>query len=360
MKEQHMKTLYIALLLFPLFLFAQIEGIPLSETERIFKLEQKTDKNTQQSKQKAKMGDKNLRSKLDEIIFFIRMPVSWTHEGAKVAKLNNAHSVKGVLAICTHHAQERPVKENLLSTTVDRFASLLNFADENDLAVITWSMFGGFQQGVSGDEMTHAEYKEYEKTFNDRLSEWERGFKRMISLYNLPSDAIIMYGISNGAQMAHRIVLRRPQYFSGIHIHVNSSYDKPTAGAEKVLWLVSTGDDEYGYPAGIRFYQKMLDMKYSVIFKVGANLGHADREDIQALSMEFFKYLLSFVPDARDKNWKAPPVDKFYLMKYPIYIGDYLNHVVYPLENAEKYIEKDHMIALPTRPIAEAWGPIIE
>lgn len=286
------------------------------------------------------------------------MPSMWTENTAKAAKSQGIKAVRGVLAICTWQYKESDLKNNLKAS--GPFAHFINFADENNLAIITWSNFRGYERGISSDEMMSGQFKEQERIFADRLNEWERGFKRMLSYYSLQDDSIMLYGLSGGAQMGHRIILRRPQYFSGIHIHVNSSYDIPTAGAEKVLWLVTTGESEYGYPAAIRFYNAMLDKKYSVIFKAGENLGHADRDDIRNLSLEFFKYLLTFVPDPSNKNWKPPPVDKFYMMKYPIYVGDYLNHTVYSLEKAEKNIDKNNMVALPTKPIADVWGTFIQ
>lgn len=328
--------------------------VSVPESERIFKLEQPTDKKSQANKK-----DKTKQSKVDEIAFFVRMPESWTEEKAKIAKNEGRYGVRGVLAICTFTKSQNSMKSYLLSggSNFDHFVKL---ADENDLALVTWTNFRGYEKGLSSDEMLSGQFKEYEKNFLDRLSEWERGFKRLLAYYNLPGDSVMVYGISGGAQMAHRIALRRPQYFSGVHIHVNSSYDIPTSGAEKVLWLVTTGESEYGYDAGKRFYNAMIDKKYYVIFKAGENLGHSDREDIQKLSIEFFKYLLTFVPDARDKNWKAPPVDKYYMMKYPVYVGDYLNHVAYRLAEAEKNIQKQNMVALPTRPLAESWGSIVD
>jgi len=171
----------------------------------------------------------------------------------------------------------------------------------------------------------------------------------------------MLYGFSGGAQIAHRIALRKPDYFSGIHIHVNSSYDTPTPKAKNLVWLVTTGELEYGYPAATRFYQKMIDLGYAVIFKAGENLGHSTNAQINNLSLEFFKYMINFVPDPSNPEWKSPPIDKFYLLRHPIYIGDYLNQVAYPVDKALSNVaDRKYMVTLPTKPLAEAWGTIIE
>ena len=344
-------------LLFPALAFPQISGLDgfLSESERIFVVSQHTDANTASSK-----ADWRKRSKLKEITFAVRMPDMWTKEKDAAAKKAKIPSVRGVIAICTWDNNPEKLKSNI-SYGSSPCKHLIKFADKNNLAVITWSNFGGYSASTSSDEMDKSRSKDFDFMFNDRLSEWEAGFKRVLSRHNLPDNSIMLYGISGGAQIAHRIALRRPKYFSGIHIHVNSSYDIPTPNAKNIVWLVTTGELEYGYAAATRFYQKMIDLGYAVIFKAGENLGHAANSQINNLSMEFFKYMITFIPDYSDPNCKAPPIDKFYLMKHPTFVGDYMNQVAYPFETAaEKVAARKYMVALPTRPIAEAWGDIIE
>ena len=248
-----------------------------------------------------------------------------------------------------------------VSISESNYRHLIKFADDNNLAVLTWQNFGGYLISTSSDEMTKTQRRDTEFMFNDRLAEWERGFRKVLKKYNLPSNTTLAYGFSGGAQMIHRIALRKPQYFSGIHIHVNSSYDIPTPNAKNIVWLVTTGELEYGYAASTRFYQKMLDLGYCVIFKAGENIGHETNEQIENLSVEFFKYMANFLPDPTNPNWKVPPIDKYYLLRHPTYIGDYLNQVAFPAETAVKQVGgRKYMVALPTKPIAQAWGSIME
>ena len=108
-------------------------------------------------------------------------------------------------------------------------------------------------------------------------------------------------------------------------------------------------------------YENIFDRGRAVIFKAGENLGHATNAQIDNLSLEFFKYLINFVPDASNPNWVAPPIDKFYLLRHPIYVGDYLNQVAYPVESAVGNVaDRKYMVSLPTKPLAKAWGTIIE
>lgn len=347
---------FAAALLLPSPLYPQEEKEKyLPENARIFVISQRTDAKTQASR-----ADPRNKFKLEEIPFVIRMPSSWTKEKDETAAKSKKPCVRGAIAICTWDKTLDYLKKNL-SYFDSQHKFLIKFADENDIAVMTWANFGGYSTSTSSDEMTERQLKSYDAIFNDRLSEWEKGFRRILNKYNLPKNAIMLYGFSGGAQIAHRIAFRRPQYFSGIHIHVNSSYDIPTPNAKNIMWLVTTGELEYGYPAATRFYQKMIDMGYCVIFKAAENLGHSINYNIQKLSIEFFKYMINFVPDQSNPDWKAPPIDKFYLMRHPIYIGDYLNQVAYPTDMALKRVaDRKYMVALPTKPIAKAWGTIIE
>lgn len=346
----------LAAVFFLLFCFRLLkaDGV-LAESDRVFVFALPTDVAS-----KASKSDWRKRSKLKEIVFVARMPSAWTKERDAEFRKAKLPSVRGVLAICTWESDSEKLKRNV-SYKSSPHKHLIKFADENNLAVIAWSNFGGYSASTSSDEMEKSRAKDYEFMFNDRLSEWEQGFRRVLNRHNLPKDSALIYGISGGAQIAHRIALRKPQYFSGIHIHVNSSYDKPTANAKSIVWLVSTGELEYGYPAATRFYQRIIDLGYSAIFKAGENLGHSTNSQINNLSVEFFKYMINFMPDYSNPDWKEPPIDKFYLMKHPTYVGDYMNQIAYPFEKAsEKVASKKYMVALPTKPVAKAWGAIME
>lgn len=315
---------------------------PLSEKERTFELVEPT----------------NIPGH-PELTFYLRMPEGWT--GAEPTRDffgRPAYSVRGVLALCTHRSEAEEVRGNVAKG--GRFRHFIDFADKHNLAVITWTNFRGYRIWQSADEMDRDEQRAIDREFTQRAREWDSAMRRLTRLHNLPRENILLYGISGGGQMAHRIALRRPQWFSAIHIHVNSSYDAPTREAADLLWLVTTGEREYGYPAGERFYQEALEMNYHIIFKAGENLGHSDSPGIQRLSLAFFEYMVNFLPDPRDAEWRAPPVDKFYLMRYPTYIGDYRNHDAFPSAVADRYLTGTHIVSLPTEPIARAWGTVVE
>lgn len=293
------------------------------------------------------------------ITFFVRMP-----EGA--ADSGNAHqrgrqkgkAVRGVLAVCTHRTQPRDVRKNVEDG--GRFSPFVKFADKHNLALVTWTNFKGYKKGVSGDEYGYEAYKHYDKNYNQRAREWRTGFRRLCRRHDLPEKNVLLYGISGGAQMAHRLALRMPEYFFAAHVHVNSSYDRIKRDGNEVLWLITTGTREYGYPAGVRFYREGLEAGYHMIFRAEENLGHSDSAGTRATGMAFFRYCLRFLPDARDPRWRPPPVDRFYLMRHPTFIGDYLNGEAFPAGEAPGYMDPEVMVALPNKDIAEAWGTVLD
>ena len=293
-----------------------------------------------------------------DITFFLRLPQqpAQPDEHTRTAG-RKGQAVRGVLALCTHRTEPEDVKINV--TDDGRFKWFVQFADKHKLALVTWTNFKGYRTDVSGDEMDEDRYKQYDKDFDDRAREWRTGFRRLCRKYDLPEKNVLMYGISGGAQMAHRLALRMPEYFFGVHVHVNSSYDQIKDDGNQILWLVTTGTQEYGYPAGVRFYRDALDAGYHMIFRAEENLGHSDSAGTRATGMAFWNYCLKFLPDATDPDWRPPPVDRFYLMRYPTYIGDYLNAEAFKREVAPKYIDPKVMVALPTKEIAEAWGTVL-
>ncbi|GHC06578.1 hypothetical protein GCM10007047_24470 [Cerasicoccus arenae] len=298
-------------------------------------------------------------AKYEDITFYLRMPNSWDVEADRKNMFNEPiPAVRGLIAVCTWQTRADDIRGNL--EMKGRFSHIIKFAEENNLAVICWTNFKGYRHNEDTVDFEEERAERYEKDYDKRAREWEMGFKRICKKYSLPMHDTMLYGISGGGQMGHRLALRKPDYFFGVHMHVNSSYDALSDDANEVLWLVTTGTREYGYPAGQRFYRDGLKKGYHMIFRAEENLGHSSSPETEALTLKFFDYCLKFIPDPTDENWKKPEVDQFYFMRYPTYVGDYFNQEAFPVKQAEEYVTPEFMVALPTKEIAEAWGTVIE
>ena len=237
-----------------------------------------------------------------DITFFLRLPQhpAKTDEHTRTIG-RKGQSVRGVLALCTHRTEPQDVKINV--TDDGRFKWFVKFADEHNLALVIWTNFKGYRTDISGDEMDEDRYKQYDKDFEDRAGEWRTGFRRLCRKYDLPEKNVLMYGISGWAQMAHRLALRMPEFFFDVHVHVNGSYDQIKDDGNQILWLVTTGTQEYGYPAGVRFYRDALDAGYHMIFRAHETLGHSYSADKRVTGIAFWEYCMKFLPDATDPGW---------------------------------------------------------
>lgn len=262
----------------------------------------------------------------------------------------DASDVRGVLAYCTYRTEEN-LQQYILRTaekpdgTTERF---IKFADENNLALITWGTRTLWDPGMSSDEQREAKNKMMDKNFSKVSKAWEKGIRHFAKKYNLPKENFMIYGTSRGAQWAHRLVLRKPEYFLAIHAHINSSYDTPVPEGNSVMWLFTTGERENGYEASQRFYKKAWDYGYPIILKAGENAGHTSTFRTRWLSEEFFEYALYLKDNfKKPQQWTEAP-----------YYGDFISQEVF-LANQKDFIPEEQRIPLPTKELASAWGRLV-
>ncbi|NJK92216.1 MAG: hypothetical protein HC904_10525 [Blastochloris sp.] len=222
---------------------------------------------------------------LSPISFYLRLP-----PGAK-----DGTKLSGVIAYCTWVSDRKSLMQQLLYDT-DRpedqlripAVQMLKYASENNLAVLTWSTPGKWSAAKSSDELARKELKKVDDMFDDYAVMWEKGVAEFVKDTGIPESDYLLYGFSRGAQWAHRLALRKPERFWAINIHVNSSYDIPTAIGSECLWLVTTGDLEHGYAGGKRFYAQSMALGYPMIFKAQEKLGHSSCMEVETLRDLFF------------------------------------------------------------------------
>jgi len=268
---------------------------------------------------------------------------------------------KGVMCIATWQAAEQSMF-NLLrhkSFKVD----LIEWAEKHQFAVVTWNTSTLWKSGTSQDELDKDNARAMDNRFDEIASAWKKGMRRLANKHGLPQNGYFIYGISRGSHWGHRLVLRNPDWFQAAHFHVANSYDIPTDNAKNLLWLITTGERDSGYQASMRFYEKCKNLGYPMTIKVGAGLGHADREDIIKISQAFFDY----AHDLREKSKsdsRHPELQSELMadqmrkdLRASEYVGDLINQGVYLVKDAQ-WIPAGQKIPMATKDMSEAWGEL--
>jgi hypothetical protein len=289
-----------------------------------------------------------------ELNLYLKMP----------SKLSKGQAPKGVFCIAGWMVQEPSMIHLIRYGTFGK--GLLDWADANGMAVITWNTHIRnsatlWRTGIGQEELERDAARYFDKNFDAMANAWDQGIRRMVTKYALPENGYFLYGISGGAHWAHRLVLRRPQRFSAVHFHIANSYDIPDAKAKNVLWLVTTGELDSGYQASFEFYRKCRELDFPIMAKAGAGLSHNDREDIEKLSLAFFDYANGLRTAASSdsrflSNTAFDPATRMRQdLSRSVVFGDFINQGVYEASQGS-WVPVAQRVPLVTGKIAEAWG----
>jgi predicted esterase len=287
--------------------------------------------------------------------------------------------VNGVLAYCTWEDKKNAILEGLGVKGGDKrvemkvrearlVADIVDFADQNGLAILTWGTEDAYKKGTDVTDMDDAERLREEQGFDLIANAWERGLMQLVKDGGIPTNDYLLYGISRGALWANRLALRKPDYFMAVHIHIPNSYDEPRPEAKNMLWLLTTGELDYGYTGSIRFYKQCRSLGYPIIYKAVVDAGHSDTYVADDLGTQFFEYALS-MKKAYDEHMKqahdffgstaqqrAPANEPWPpAFRDPDYFGDLLNQDCYPKDQVQM-IAATLRVPLPTKTLADAWN----
>lgn len=302
---------------------------------------------------------KTKSKKQPHITFFIRFPVGIT----------NVADSRGVLAMCllAHNVEEMKRKLQNLKAD-DEVGGLLRFAQDNKLTIICWGAKQLWNPRYNWDEQSKKINRLQERDFNEVSDAWAKGIDDISRKYGLPKNNFLLWGISAAGQYAARLALKKPEYFLAVHVHIPSSFDNPTRNAKKILWCLTTGENEIGYQRSLNFLRHCQQLGYPIIYKAIPGLGHSEHQSANQLGLVFFKYALleqknrnknstRVLPNANDlphfalqQNTSCP--ESF---RNPIYWGDVINQQKLSLIET-KFVDEMNIIALPTKEIADAWS----
>ena len=201
---------------------------------------------------------KTHNKKQPQITLFMRPPISMT----------DCSEADGVLAMCLLAGSVGEIKRRLQELEAkDDVGGVLRFAEKHKLVILCWGSRSLWDPKASWDEQSKQINKQMDETFDDVAKAWGKGVKELSRKYGIPDKGFLLWGVSGSAQYAARLALRQPQYFLAAHVHIPSSFDKPTPEASRVLWCLTTGENEGGYERSLRFLAACREQGYPIIYK---------------------------------------------------------------------------------------------
>ena len=282
--------------------------------------------------------------------------------------VSSAEEVKGVLSLCILAGGIEDIKRALQKEEMDGdYNGLLGFANTHKLAILAWGSSGLWNPGANFEDLPKEQAKAMDKSFDLVANGWERGVHELGEKYGIPQKDFLLWGSCGSAQWAHRLCLRKPDYFLAINIHIPGSFDKPTPEASKVIWCLTTGELYGGYERSLRFVAACRKLGYPMVYKAIVGLGHAGHRDATAMGFKFFEFALNqkAARDEYDKkmasalerermiqNASKPWPDLF---RSPPFYGDIVNQEMYPSDQVAM-IPEGFRIPLPTKEIADIWA----
>ena len=286
---------------------------------------------------------------LPNIQIYLRIP-----NGAQ-----DASGVDGVLAFCTWIREKDNLLQQLTNDpeqSVDKLESpsvqMVRFAARHNLALITWSTPGTWVVGENADEVSEEDRRNMDKEFDRFSTAWDKGISDLCAKYKLPENQYLLFGMSRGAQWAHRLALRDPKRFLAVNAHVSSSYDAPTEDGKQCLWLITTGELDPGLESSKSFYQQCQKAGYSILLKAPTGLGHEMRSDVDTVRDAFFEYALSLKKQGQNAGTDMGSLISLQNAKF---VGDYVTQKVVPVAQAEQ-IAPANRVYFPTEALAQAWA----
>ena len=289
--------------------------------------------------------------KQPQITLFMRPPIGMT----------DMSEADGVLAVCLLANSVEEVKRRLQQAdSKDDVSGILRYAEKRKLVVLCWGSRSLWNPGKNWDELGKETAKRMDDTFDDVSAAWARGVENLSRRYGMPSSGFLLWGFSGAAQYAQRLALRKPQYFLAAHIHIPSSFDKPTVEAARVLWCLTTGENESGYERSLRFLTECRNLGYPILYKAIPGLGHQGHPAADRLGTVFFDYALSLREEKREyestlapKSSSAQPWPASF--REPPFAGDVVNQQVFRTEEATGQIPEAFWVNIPTKALADAW-----
>jgi hypothetical protein len=258
--------------------------------------------------------------------------------------VERANQARGVLALCMLANSAADVRRRLEWEDLrDDYLHVLEYAKEHRLLVLAWGCRKVWDGARDTWSMPAEEARDYDRRMEAVAKAWEKGVREFSVRENFKAENMLLWGYSASAQYAHRLALRRPGFFRAVYLHIPSSFDTPRAEAAGLLWCVTTGERDGGYPSSLVFLEKFRALDAMIFHKAVPNLGHGDSRPVHALVRCFFDLALDTPEEEARFRYGHPPA-----------YGDALNQGIVPAAQAE-WLPSGQRVPLPDAAWERAW-----
>ena len=252
--------------------------------------------------------------------------------------------VSGVLALCLLANHPDDIRRQLeLPKSAGEIGKMVLFAQTNQLAVVAWgSSKDLWDPRKNWNELSKKKETYFLEAFDTLANAWERGVFEISRKYQLPTSQYLLWGYSGSAQYAQRLALSRPRYFLAVHVHVPSSFDFPGDAGRRIIWCLTTGENESGYGRSLRFLQEAKKNKYPIVYKAYPGLGHSMSTSAGRFGRRFFSYALRVL---RQSNESRDTVTQIFWRDAKS-VADVVNQRIVPLHEL-KSVPESFRIQIP-------------
>ncbi len=271
----------------------------------------------------------------------------------------NPKDVSGVLATCVIAKSVDDIRKRLNAIKPENDRNpYFAYAESHNLAVIAWGARWVWASYANFDELNKDQNRDWDDNFEQLANAWDHGIDLLVNQYGIPDHDYLAYGFCAGGEWIHRLALHKPDRFLAVQMHISTSYDAPTPEASHILWLLTTGELDFGCDRARRFYASARNLGYPIIFKSVVGLGHGDSAIADQLGLRFFDYALALKGkrDAAnaDDLTKSEPLDLSGFNASPFY-GDLMNQDMFAAQD-KAMIPPGFLVPLPTKDLADAWN----
>lgn len=247
-------------------------------------------------------------------------------------KPSRAVPVRGVLCLCLLGNSPEEIGKKICGGR----GGWYDFAETNALAIVGWGSRSLWDPNLNWNDLPKDRAKAIDKAFDAAAYGWDHAVRWFVQKHDIPESGYLMCGSCGAGQFVQRLALRKPKRFLAVHMNIPGSFDQPIADGRTILWCLTTGERlEGGYARSLKYFSKVRDMRYPIVYKAYPGVSHADGSSSQmTLGKAVFKYALACQERATRLNGGKPaPPDWADLFASAGTVADIRNQCVFPVED---------------------------